>query len=117
MSSLTDLLTAAKNLAAAINSLGQTYLSIQGTKRSLAIAVVTATQVSIGQGRLVTVIVSATSGGAAVGTIYDSSSVSSLTNPVGIIPAVVGIYNFSIPINSGILLVLGTGMTVVVSYS
>ena len=51
MSSLSDILTAAKNIVTALNQLGQTYLSVEGAQQLADIT--TATLVMTGQGILV----------------------------------------------------------------
>lgn len=111
--SLTDILTTAKNLVTAVNQLGQTYLSINGSKKS---ATLTATTVvASGQVRLVNVTVPAA--GTTSGTIYDCGSTTALINPVFAIPTTAGVYSINIPMNAGITVVPGTGQSVVVSYS
>jgi hypothetical protein len=113
MSSLSDILTAAKNIVTAINGVGQTYLKVQGASRS---ATLTAnTLVASGQGRLASV--SVVVAGSTDGTIYDSNAVGSLVNALAIIDNALGITVVNMPYNSGLVVVPGTGMTVVVSYS
>jgi hypothetical protein len=114
--SLSDLLTAAKNIVTSLSGLGQTYLNVVGQKRSAILSSTTATLVNTGQGRLSNVSVIAGSG-SNVGAIYDSNSASSLTNQIATIPTVPGVYALNIPYNNGLVLVLGTGMTALVSYS
>jgi len=53
MSSLSDILTAAKNVVTSVNQLGLTYLRVQGAVRSTTMT--TATLVTSGQGRLASV--------------------------------------------------------------
>jgi hypothetical protein len=114
MSSLSDILTAAKNVVTAISQLGQTYLKIQGTAKSDTITA--PTLVYSGQCRLASISV-ITSSGSVNGMVYDSSNVSSLTSPMAIIEHPVGIKVINMPVNNGILVVPGAGMSVVVSYS
>jgi len=123
MSSLSDILTAAKNIVTAINGLGQTYLQVAGTKVYAQIS--TATVVSVGQGRLVRVVV--TTSGSSIGAIYDAS-VSTATSPkiytidntggggTGSFPGL-RVIDVSIPVNNGIVVAPGTGQVVTVSYS
>lgn len=114
MSSLSDILTAAKNIAVAINNAAQTYLKVQGASRS---ATITAnTLVSSGQGRLASVSVIASSG-SNDGHIYDSSAVGTLINELALIDHTTGVRVMNLPYNSGLVVVPGTGMTVVVTYS
>jgi hypothetical protein len=113
MSSLSDILSAAKNIAVAINNVGQIYLKVQGANRS---ATLTAnTLVSSGQGRLASV--SVIVAGSSDCTIYDSSAVGTLVNALAVVDNVLGVTVVNMPYNSGLVVVPGTGMTVVVSYS
>lgn len=113
MSSLSDILTAAKNVVTAINGIGQTYLKVQGARRS---DTLTATSlVSTGQGRLASV--SVVVAGSADGMIYDSSASGTLVNALAVIDNVAGVTVANLPYNNGLVVVPGTGMTVVVTYS
>lgn len=111
-----DFLTTAKNLVTAVNQLGQTYLSVMGNKRSAIIAPTVATLVTAGTGRIVNVSVMGASI-TTIGTIYDCSTISTLTNPIGTIKMSADVYNWNIPFVNGLVVVPGAGMTVVVSYS
>lgn len=114
MSSLTDILTTAKNIVTAINGLGQTYLKVQGVNRSATLTA--AAVVSSGQGRLASVsVISST--GSVDGHIYDSNVLGSLTNELALIDHTPGVRVMNLPYNNGLLVVPGTGMTVVVTYS
>lgn len=113
MASLSDILTATKNIVTALNQLGQTYLQVQGTK--IATDITTATLVQAGQGRLARV--SVVVAGSAAGAVYDASSASLTTGQVWVIPNTIGVTEVNIPINNGIVVAPGTGQTVVVSYS
>jgi hypothetical protein len=114
MSSLTDILTAAKNIVTAINGLGQTYLKVQGVNRSTTITA--NTLVSSGQGRLASVSVIASSG-SIDGHVYDSNVLGSLTNELAIIDHTLGVRVMNLPYNNGLVVAPGSGMTVVVTYS
>lgn len=113
MASLTDLLTAAKNIVTAINGLGQTYLNVQGALSYTDLS--TTTLVHSTAGRICNVIV--TTAGSATGAIYDSTNTSSPSNLVYVIPNTVGVYVVNFPINYGIVVVPGTGQVVSVSHS
>jgi hypothetical protein len=113
MSSLSDILTAAKNIAVAINNAAQTYLKVQGASRSATLTA--STLVSSGQGRLASI--SVVVAGSADGMIYDSSAVGTLINELAVVDNVLGVTVVNMPYNSGLVVVPGTGMTVVVSYS
>jgi hypothetical protein len=120
MTSISDILTASKNLVTAVNGLGQTYLKVNGAVRSVSATGVTPVLISSGQGRLASISVTAISGGH-TGMIYDLSS----TDPAGIVIAnslcfidhAKGVTYANLPYNNGLVVVPGTGMTVVVSYS
>jgi hypothetical protein len=113
MSSISDILTATKNIVTAINGLGQTYLQVSGTKVSTAVSA--ATLALVGQGRLVRVVV--TTAGSAPGSIYDASVSTATTQKVFVIANTVGVTDVSIPVNNGIVIAPGTGQVVTVSYS
>jgi len=113
MSSLSDILTAAKNIASSINGVGQTYLQVQGNLVLNNISA--ATLVSTGQGRLASIAV--LTAGSAVGAAYDATLSSATTNKIVTIPNTVGMIVVNIPTNNGIVIAPGTGQVVTVSYS
>jgi hypothetical protein len=113
MASLSDLLTAAKNVVTAINQLGQTYLQVQGS--TFYSGITAATVVKTGQGRVARV--SVVVAGSAVGAIYDASASSSTTGKIWVIPNTVGVTEINLPVNNGIVVAPGTGQTVAISYS
>ena len=113
MSSLSDILTAAKNIAVALNTAAQTYIKVQGAKRSATMT--TTTLVATGQGRLASV--SVVVAGSTEATIYDSSLTTTLINALAVVDNVQGVSVINMPYNSGLVVVPGTGMTLVVSYS
>ena len=112
MSSISDILTAAKNIVTAINGLGQTYLQVSGSRVSREISA--ATVLLVGQGRLARVVVT-TAG--AVGSIYDASVSSATTPKIFVIPNAVGVTEVNIPVENGIVVTPGAGQVVTVSYS
>lgn len=113
MASLTDLLTAAKNIVTAINGLGQTYLNVQG---ALSYTDLTATTlVHNGAGRVCNIVV--TTAGSAPGSVYDSTNTASPSNKIYVIPNTVGVYTVNFPVNYGIVVVPGTGQVVSISHS
>jgi hypothetical protein len=120
MSSISDILTATKNIVTAINGLGQTYLKVNGISRSRALTGVTPVLISTGQGRLASISITATSGGHN-GMIYDlaSTDVSGLViaNSLFLIDHNKALTFVNIPYNNGLVVVPGINMTVVVSYS
>jgi len=113
MASLSDILTAAKNLVTSVNQLGQTYLKINGVARSATLT--TTTLVSSGQGRIASVSISVAGSSACV--IYDSNNPSSLTSKLAAVTNAIGVTVINMPYNNGLVIDPGTGMTVVVSYS
>lgn len=113
MASLSDLLTAAKNVVTAINQLGQTYLQVQGLR--VYSNITSPTVIQSGQGRVVRV--SVIVAGSADGLIYDANSSAATTDKLVTIEKVVGIYEVNMPVNNGIVVHPGTGQTVSISYS
>ena len=113
MSSLSDILSAAKNVVTSVNLLGQTYLKVNGTVRSATLT--TTTLVSSTQGRLASV--SIVVAGSTPCVIYDSNAIAILTSGLAAVTNVIGVTVINMPYNNGLVVVPGTGMTVVVSYS
>lgn len=113
MTSLTDILTASKNIVTALNQLGQTYLQVEGSK--LTSGITSATLVQSGQGRVARV--SVVVAGSAAGAVYDSPSAGALTNQIAVLPTTVGVTEINLPVNNGIVVVPGTGQTIAISYS
>jgi|APFre7841882654_1041346.scaffolds.fasta_scaffold02802_5 hypothetical protein len=111
--SLSDILTAVKNIVTALNNAAQTYLNVQGQQNKAAITA--ATLVKNGSGRVATV--SVIVAGSATGNIYDSSSTTVTSSPIFIIPTTVGITVVNIPVSIGIVVAPGSGQTVTISYS
>ena len=112
MASLSDILTATKNIVTALNGAAQTYLGVQGTQSTAAISA--ATLVQSGTGRVCEVIV--TTAGVA-GAVYDATSVAFTTGKVFVIPATLGVYVLNCPINNGLVVAPGAGQVVTVTYS
>jgi hypothetical protein len=113
MSSLSDIFTVSKNIAVAINNVAQTYLKVQGAKRSDTLT--TTALVTSGQGRLASV--SVVVAGSSDGMIYDSSASGTLVNALAVIDSTLGVHVLNLPYNNGLVVVPGTGMTVVATYS
>jgi hypothetical protein len=112
--SLSDILSAIKNLVLAVNGLTQTYLNVQGLANTAEITALTV--VKAGAGRLcrVSVLVA----GSTVGSIYDGASLSApTTENIYVIPNTVGVYDVNIPCGYGILVAPGAGQNVTVSWS
>lgn len=113
MSSISDILTAAKNIVTALNGLGQTYLSVVGAQLTGSISA--ATLVKSGGGRIARI--SVTVAGSSEGSIYDAANANATSVKIASIPNTVGVTEINLPVNSGIVVAPGTGQTVVVSYS
>lgn len=113
MSSLSDILTVAKNIVTSVSQLGQTYLAVQGNKMTTDIT--TATLVQTGQGRVARV--SVVVGGSAHGAVYDASSASATTGKIFDIPKDAGLTEVNLPVNNGIVVAPGSGQTIAISYS
>jgi hypothetical protein len=113
MASLSDILTTAKNLVTSVNQLGRTYLSVNGVARSATLT--GTTLVNSGQGRLASISVVVAGSSACV--VYDSNNASSLTSSLAAVTNAIGVTVINMPYNNGLVVVPGTGMTVVISYS
>lgn len=113
MASLSDILTAAKNVVTAINGAAQAYTSVQGTQNSGNLTA--ATLVYLGPTRICTV--SVTTAGSSVGNIYDAFLAGATTNLLYVIPNTIGVYVVNMPVSSGLAVSPGSGQAVVVSYS
>jgi len=111
--SLSDILTAAKNVASAINSAAQNYSNIQGAQNTSAISTTTLIKASAGRACSVSV----TTAGSSTGALYDSSLATSLVHEIYVIPAAVGVYVVNIPTNYGLLVVPGSGQVLTVTWS
>jgi hypothetical protein len=113
MSNLGDILTAAKNLVTAVNTVAQNYMNVQGSSNLPDIT--SATVVKNSPGRLCVVVV--TVAGTTPGSAYDANVATATTKKVFIIPNTVGVYTANMPTRIGLVVAPGTGQTVTVSYS
>ena len=111
--SISDLLTAAKNIVTAINQAAQSYVNVAGANNSPAITA--ATLVKTGSGRVVQV--SVLVAGSATGSVYDASVSSATTGKLYVIPQTVGVVSVNIPVQYGIVVAPGSGQTITISYS
>jgi hypothetical protein len=111
--SLSDLLTALKNLVVAVNALTQTYTNVMGALNASAIAATTL--VKSGAGRIA--VLSVTSAGSTPGLVYDGATLTALTKPIGVIPNTTGTYTINLPVSFGLIVSPGTGQVVTVGYS
>jgi len=113
--SLSDMLTAVKNLVTGLATLAQNYLNVQGAQNFAGITAPTVIKAS--SGRIVRI--SVTSGGSSTGFVYDGAALGATTKPLYVIPMAVGTepYEVNLPASFGILVVPGSGMTVAGSWS
>jgi hypothetical protein len=111
--SLSDILTAAKNLVIAVNNLAQTYLAVNG--RSCTENIKAPTVIKSSPGRVASV--SVTTAGSTTGMLYDATQIGVITAPLYVIPAAVGLYVVNLPTNVGLVAITGTGMTMTVNWS
>lgn len=111
--SLSDLLTAAKNIVQAVNSLAQTYLNVQGAQNFAGLTATTVVKATAGRVANISVIVA----GSADGAVYDSAATGNTTKPLFVIPMTVGVFVVNLPASFGITIVPGTGQTVSGSFS
>lgn len=114
--SLSDLLTAVKNLVIALNGATQAFNQVNGLSTTEGIT--TATVVKANAGRMVSV--SVIVAGSTTGMIYDSANTNE-KNAIWVIPATAASneepYAVGMPCDVGILVVPGTGQTLAVSWS
>lgn len=113
MASLVDILTAAKNVVTAINNVAGTYLNVQGSQNIANIS--TASLIKIGSGRVASI--SVTTAGTTTGLVYDTNSASSTSNPIYVIPNTIGVTFVNLPVTNGIVVAVGTGQIVTISFS
>jgi hypothetical protein len=112
--SISDILTAIKNIVTALATASQNYLNVNGQVTISSISAPVVLKVSAGRVASVSVIV-----GGAVGAIYDGATLTSTTKQLYVIPDTVSgqPYVVNMPVSVGILIVPGAGQTVTVSYS
>lgn len=111
--SLSDLLTVAKNIVQAVNSLAQTYLNVQGAQNFAGLTAATVVKSSAGRIANISVIVA----GSAAGAVYDSAATGSTSKPLFVIPMTVGVYVVNLPASFGIVISPGTGQSISGSFS
>lgn len=111
--SVSDVLTAFKNLVTALNNASQSYMQVNGQLCASGITAATVVKASAGRVAVVSVIVA----GGAIGYIYDANALGVTGKPLYVIPMTVGVVVVNLPASFGILVVPGTSQTVTVSYS
>ena len=112
--SLSDLLTAAKNIVTALNNATQQGQLLAGNLLAAGATNSVKFQSAGGQGRVARL--SVLVAGSAAGVIYDSAS-GTTGAPLCAIPMTVGVYDINLPFNFGLYVAPGTGQTATVSYS
>ena len=115
-SSMSDLLTAVKNLVVALNNAAQSFNNVNGVSTQEAITTPTVVKASAGRVVAVSIIVS----GSSTGMIYDAAAANT-TAPLWVIPEAAASngqpYVVNLPVDSGIYVVPGTGQSVTLSWS
>jgi hypothetical protein len=111
--SLSDVLTVAKNIAQAINSLAQSYLNVQGAQNFTGLTAATVVKSAAGRIANISVIV----GGSATGAVYDATATGVTSKPLFVIPTTVGVYVVNLPASFGLTIAPGSGQTVSGSFS
>lgn len=119
MATLDDILTAQKNGVVAINNLNQTWNNylIQTNGQYSSVEITSATLLYSGPGTLVKV--SVIQAGSTTGFIYDfnSAAVAVTGRRILAIPNTIGLVNAGLAFTLGLVVVPGTGQSIVVSYS
>ena len=111
-SSLSDLLTAVKNLVNAVANLNQAYSNVNGISTAEGLTQSTVVKTSAGRICSVSVVVA----GTAPGMAYDSAN-QTPNSPLFVIPNQTGVFYVNMPTDSGILIVPGAGQKVTISWS
>jgi len=115
--SLSDILTAAKNLVTALNNAADAYLSVNGKSTLENITVPTIVKATPGRVASVSIIVS----GSSTGYLHDANNLTNTTAPLWIIPETSQPngepYVVNMPTNTGLICVPGTGQSVTVNWS
>jgi len=114
--SLSDLLTAVKNLVVALNAATQAFNNVNGISTKEAITVPTVVKATPGRIASVSIIVA----GSSTGMIYDSASLTQ-SSPLWVIPMAAKAdgepYVVNMPTDSGLLVVPGVGQTITVAWA
>lgn len=113
--SLSDILSAIKNLVLGISTIGNNYLNVQGQITYPNISAPTVIKSAAGRTGRVSVITA----GSTTGIIYDAISTADTSKPIYVIPQAVGNepYDVDLPVTYGIVVSPGSGQVVSVSFS
>lgn len=116
-SSLSDLLTALKNLVTALNTASDVYLQVNGKSTLENISVPTIVKTTSGRVASVSIIAA----GSGTGMLYDANTLTNTTAPLWIIPDSLPTngqpYVVNLPTNIGLVVSPGSGQTVTVNWS
>lgn len=113
--SLSDILTAVKNVATNIANLGQLFLQVNGATTDGARALTATTLIKQGVGRVARVNVTSAPG-STQGYLVDANNAQATGPVIFLIPGTVGSYVVNMPFSLGLLVEPG-GLTVTVAYS
>lgn len=113
--SLSDLLTAVKNVASNVALLGQIIQQINGTVAATGL-IAGSSVLKQGAGRIASVSVVAVAG-STQGYIVDANNAAATGPVIYLIPGATGLYVVNLPFSKGLVVNLGTGMAATVSYS
>ena len=111
--SLDTIVTNIQNISSAISAASTNLTNINGANDFFNITA--ASVIKSGPGRIVKV--SVIVAGSANGTVYDASLTTDTSRPIAIIDMSVGIQDVGLPVQYGIMIVPGSGMTCAGSYS
>jgi hypothetical protein len=111
--SLTDILTAIKNLVLAVNTASTAYLNVNGQRNAAGLTANTVISTQAGRVATVSVLVAGTS----VGVLFDGTTLTATTKPLGVIPNTVGVFSVNMPFSFGLVYVAGAGQQVTIGYS
>ena len=111
--SVSDVLSAIKNIVLALATASANYLNVQGQLNAAGLTAPTVVKPVGGRLASVSVIVA----GSATGKVYDAASTGVTTKPLYVIPQTVGVFVVNLPASFGITVAPGSGQTVTVSYS
>ena len=93
---------------------GGALITAQGTKTFLNVTADTLVKAKSGRVAKISVLVA----GSAAGAVHDSATIdaAAAANEIAVIPDTVGVYNIDFPVANGIVIKIGTGQTLAVSY-
>ena len=93
---------------------GGALITAQGTKTFFNVTADTLVKAKSGRVAKISVLVA----GSAPGAVHDSATIgaAAAANEIAVIPNTVGVYNIDFPVSNGIVIKIGTGQTLAVSY-